>query len=486
MVARAGESAGQPPPDGSTGTSGTAAHDAASSTDEATSVPHRASSGPRVLVEVSDTVTLPYTTGMQRVARELLARLAPSTNEPPTFTPVVWSPGVDWFRTLNPGEADALAHPQERLPASTAMARRFPAPVATAVRRVLAIPAMRDLRGRARLVAHRRAERAFTDLVVAPPDSSTVLLDLEAGWNDPEPRNRLLPTLHRAGGSSAVLVADVLPMLRPEWFDGVLVRDFERYVRAHLRHSDLFLCISERTRSDLEQVAEDCGIRRDLDARVIPLGSDIVQRSAAGGGTDRPSGAAPADVGPPIGRYLLMVGTIEPRKNQHLAIDVFDALAERHPDLGLVLVGKRGWKVDDLIQRIESHPELGRRLLWLEEVDDARLGRLYREATVSLTPARYEGLGMTVTEALQSGTPVVSSTAGALPEAGGDAAEYADPDDVRGWIHLVERHLDDEQHHAAARARAAAHVPHTWDDSAAAVRSAMAERFLARTGARVG
>lgn len=441
--------------------------------------PDRSAADTRVhaLVEVTDTVSLPYTTGMQRVARELLARLAPpqpDPAEPILYRPVVWSPVADWYRTLTPAEADALAHPQERLPTTTAISRHVPEPLAKGVRRVLALPTMRDLRVRARRAAHVRRERPLVDRVVDAADPSTVVLDLEAAWNDPVPRDRLMPALRGSGARSAVLVADVLPVLRPEWFDGVLVRDFAHYLDGHLEHSDLFLCISERTRADLLEVARVRGVGRDLDARVIPLGADIADAASR---VDRTDVTAGTDLRAPIGRYMLMVGTIEPRKNQKLAVEVFDALAPRHPDLGLVLVGKRGWKVDELIRTIEDHPELGRRLLWLEEVDDLRLSRLYRDAWLTLTPARYEGLGMSVTESLQAGTPVIASTAGALPEAGGDLAEYADADDVAGWVRLVERHLDDPAHHDAAIRRARAHRPPTWDESAAAVRAAMTEVF---------
>lgn len=484
--------------------------------------PHTDPTTPRTVtavVEVTDTVSLPYTTGLQRVARELVSRLAgtpdpgPNGNEPgsPTaaatdrsrhsaaiaYRPAVWSVGADWFRDLTPDETDRLTHPDSSMPASTALAGRFPRPAATAIRRVLAVPAMRDLRSRARLAARRHAERPNLGLVLPPVDASTVLLDLEAAWNDPVPRDELLGPWHRAGGGSAALVADVLPLMRPEWFDSVLVRDFTRFILGHLRHSDLFLCISERTRLDLIEVAAAHGIDRELHTRVIPLGSDIVERSRTGRpgsehGTTPPTGPRTTP-GPdlpwvgtgPVERYLLMVGTIEPRKNQALALDVFDAVADEHPDLGLVLVGKRGWKVEDLIERIERHPLTGRRILWLQEVDDTRLGELYRGAFLSLTPARYEGLGMTVTEAMQFGTPVIASTAGALPEAGGDAAEYAGPDDVADWVDLIRRHLDDADHHAAARARARAHRPPTWDESARAVRHAMDEVFGVRAEASI-
>ena len=348
------------------------------------------------------------------------------------------------------------------------------------MRQVLATGAGRRARSTLQDAAHRRAERPHVGLCLGQPDATTVLLDLEAAWNDPVPRTRLLDRFSRIGARSAAMIADVLPVLHPEWFDSQLLVDFDEFLDGHLAHSDLFLCISERTRKDLLLVAEQRGVTRELHTRVIPLGSDLGPAAPARASTTgAPSSPPPGDQDLPAlrGRYLLTVGTIEPRKNQGLALDVFDALAERYPDLGLVLVGKRGWKVDQLIRRIETDRYHGGRLLWLEEVDDDRLARLYQGATLALTPARYEGLGMTVMESLRLGTPVIASSGGALPEAGGDAAEYAHPDDTAGWISLVERHLDDPAHHEAAIRRVAAHELPTWDGAAAAVTAAMAEVF---------
>jgi glycosyltransferase involved in cell wall biosynthesis len=346
------------------------------------------------------------------------------------------------------------------------------------VRQVLATGAGRRARSTLQDVAHRRAERPHVGLCLGSPGPTTVLLDLEAAWNDPIPRTRLLDRFSRAGARSAAMIADVLPVLHPEWFDSQLLVDFDTFLDGHLAHSDLFLCISERTRKDLLLVAEQRGVTRELHTCVIPLGSDLGPDAPTRAATAVPS-SVPGDEDVPAtrGRYLLTVGTIEPRKNQGLSLDVFDALAERHPDLGLVLVGKRGWKVDQLIRRIETDRYHGGRLLWLEEVDDDRLARLYRGATLALAPARYEGLGMTVMESLRLGTPVIASSGGALPEAGGDAAEYAHPDDTAAWVGLVERHLDDPAHHDAAIRRVAAHQLPTWDGAAAAVTAAMADAF---------
>ena len=430
----------------------------------------------QALVEMTDTVGLPYTTGLQRVARELVARLP--AEGPVAYRPVVWSPVCDGFRSLTGDESHALTHPRQQLPASTALARRLPRPVAAGVRQVLATGAGRRARSTLQDAAHRRAERPHVGLCLGSPGPSTVLLDLEAAWNDPVPRTELLDQFRRAGARSAAMIADVLPVLHPEWFDSQLLVDFDEFLNGHLAHSDLFLCISERTRKDLLLVAEQRGVKRELRTRVIPLGSDLGPTAPSGDATSDPTSSAVGEDTPATrGRYLLTVGTIEPRKNQGLALDAFDALAGRYPDLGLVLVGKRGWKVDELIRRIETDRYYGDRLLWLEEVDDDRLAHLYRGATLALAPARYEGLGMTVMESLRLGTPVIASSGGALPEAGGDAAEYAHPDDTAAWISLVERHLDDPAHHEAAIRRVAAHELPTWDGAAAAVTAAMVEVF---------
>ncbi len=430
--------------------------------------------GVDVLVEVTDTVSVPYTTGLQRVTRELLTRLPRSGS--PSFRPVRWSPACVGYRDLTADEARVLADPPERLPRTTRLAAALPAPAATAVRRALATRPAREARTALRDLTTLRAERDRTHLCLPPVDGDSdprrrVLLDLEAAWNDPQPRTTLLAEQAAQGVRSGALIADVLPFLHPEWFDDQLVRDFTTFLDGHLRHSDLFLCISERTRVDLLHVAEQRGVTRALHTEVIPLGADLTDADAVADPRTIERFASLPE------RYLLLVGTLEPRKNQQLALDVLDGIRDTHPDVALVLVGKRGWKVDDLIRRIEHHPGRGRRLFWFEEVDDRALQSLYRGATICLTPAVYEGLGVTVMEALHLGTPVIASTGGALPEAGGSAAEYADPDDTTGWIQLVCAHLDDPAHHAQARRRAAAWRPPTWDDAADAVVTAVREVF---------
>ena len=144
-----------------------------------------------------------------------------------------------------------------------------------------------------------------------------------------------------------------------------------------------------------------------------------------------------------------------------------------------MLVGREGWLVGDLIGRIRRHPEYNRRLLWFGGIDDEQLAWLYRNAFLSICPSRYEGLGVPVMEALHYGCPTISSTRGALPEAGAGFTEDMDPDDLDGLVAIVDRHLTDPEHHREAVARTAGYPTPTWADTAWVVGDAL--RQLAGT-----
>ncbi len=228
-----------------------------------------------------------------------------------------------------------------------------------------------------------------------------------------------------------VLVHDVMPMLFPEWFTPQHVQVFREWLTAQLHHAEVFLANSRCTADDLVAVAGELGVGRQLDVRVVPLGADYPVLAPR---------EVPAVAG--LDRFVLVVGTLEPRKNQQVVLDAVERLHADHPELALVLVGKEGWMVDSLVQRLRHHPLRDERVLWLGGVDDAQLAWLYDHAFVAVAPSIYEGLGVPVMEALHHGCPTISSTGGALPEAGAGLSELFDPHDVDGLVALLRRHLD--------------------------------------------
>jgi glycosyltransferase involved in cell wall biosynthesis len=139
--------------------------------------------------------------------------------------------------------------------------------------------------------------------------------------------------------------------------------------------------------------------------------------------------------------YVLGVATLEPRKNLPRLVEAFAALPESaRGDRVLALAGAAGWQTGDTIAALRRHAELVRPL---GHVPDERLPALYRGADLFAYPSLYEGFGLPVLEAMRCGTPVVTSRRSSLPEVAGDAALYADPDDVDSIRNALARGLTD-------------------------------------------
>lgn len=420
-----------------------------------------------VVVEVTDTLGIDFTTGIQRVVREVVAGLSqePGIDVVPVVTAAPGRP----MRRLTDEEARRLA----THPAGGRAGRRADdlGPLAPIARRVGDLPPLVRARvALARWRARRRPARPLHPELEYRPPPGAVFLDIEGSWYDPTPRSELLPELRGRGVHTMAFVHDVMPVVHPEWFTPLHRSVYRDWIEAHLRHTERFLTNSQHTASELRDVAARSGTT--VEPVVVPLGGDLEVRDPR-----------PVPLPDRMERFLLVVGTLEPRKNQELVLDAFERLLPRHPDLGLVLVGKEGWMVDRLVARLRRHPERDRRLLWLGGVHDEELEWLYQHAFLCVAPSRYEGLGVPVREALARGRATLASTGGAQPEAAGGAAELFDPDDLDGLVRLVARHLEDPEHHAARERAAAAHRTPTWAETTAVVAEQVRELV---TGTRPG
>ena len=134
--------------------------------------------------------------------------------------------------------------------------------------------------------------------------------------------------------------------------------------------------------------------------------------------------------------FILSVGTIEPRKNLSRLLDAYLLLRAQGIAMPLVLVGRRGWRSQGFLKRLEA-AQLGQAVQLLGYVDDADLPALYSAATVFVYPSLYEGFGFPVLEAMAAGTPVVSSNAASLPEVVGQAGLLVSPYDTDGLSEAI-------------------------------------------------
>jgi len=142
-------------------------------------------------------------------------------------------------------------------------------------------------------------------------------------------------------------------------------------------------------------------------------------------------------------RYLLFVGTIEPRKNLTRLLHAFETLhAERLTD-ALVVVGKRGWLYGDFFAELERSP-VREAVILPGFVPDAHLPAVYAGAQALVFPSLYEGFGLPALEGMACGTPVACSDTASLPEVGGDAALYFDPASEDAIVETLRRLLGDD------------------------------------------
>lgn len=143
-------------------------------------------------------------------------------------------------------------------------------------------------------------------------------------------------------------------------------------------------------------------------------------------------------------RYILALGTLQPRKNLPTLIKAFTLIAERHRDVRLLLVGAMSPNGDDVTAAIEQAnlgPQINCDFGW---VDEPQKAALLRGATVFAYPSRYEGFGLPLLEAMEAGVPVVTTIEGALPEVAGEAAIFVDPDDIEELADALEKLLRDD------------------------------------------
>ncbi len=150
-------------------------------------------------------------------------------------------------------------------------------------------------------------------------------------------------------------------------------------------------------------------------------------------------------------RFVLYVGTLEPRKNLTTLLEAYAEVARRH-DVPLLVGGGKGWLYDAVFQRLD---ELGlrERVRFVGYIEEEELPLWYAAATVFVFPSIYEGFGMPPLEAMACGTPVITSNSSSLPEVVGDAGLLVSPHDPGGFAAAIERVLTDAALHHELRVR---------------------------------
>ena len=418
----------------------------------------------RVYYDVENTLHVPFISGIQRVVRQLSAVLTDHEENAFEFIPVVYCEHCNSWRCLSKTELIRLRrHSFEPLKKHIPFNK-----VHLLASRILSKQAKKYLR----LLYDRHSHPDWHhQLLLSRFEPGSIFLDIDASWHNSLKRHILLPHLKSIGVYIAVIHYDIIPVLFPDMTNKSTYPIFTQHLRAHIENADLFICISRNSERDLIEYARREYPNREIHTTTIQLGANNFG-----------SGHNIVSIPPYLRdrKYLLCVGTIEPRKNHRLILDAFDQLSDKYPMIVLVFVGREGWNSSETIDRILRNRHINHRLYWLSDVNDDTLSSLYRHALLTVVPSLYEGFGLPVTEALMYGCPTLSSDRGALREAGGTFVDYFNPEDTHAFTALLKSYLDGykaEQSIIMLRS----YVPPDWNTTANQLLDALNQNFFLET-----
>ena len=228
-------------------------------------------------------------------------------------------------------------------------------------------------------------------------------------------------------------VQDLTPFLFPSLHPRHRVVANRLFARRALRRCDRVIVPSQATARDLV----DSGFAPDLRCVRIPHGVNPVFKPIS----KTPGFAARH---PPDRPFILNVGVLEPRKNHLLLLEVLRQLHRRGHRLELILIGRPGWRWKDPLA-MQSYRDLWPWVRVLADLSDSELVEYYNRAEMFIYPSFYEGFGLPLLEAMACGTPVIASRSSSLPEVGGSAALYADPNSPDEFVTQALRILGDSE-----------------------------------------
>jgi glycosyltransferase involved in cell wall biosynthesis len=300
-------------------------------------------------------------------------------------------------------------------------------------------------------------------------------LDFSSSYIVETARLHLFDALRRNGVSMHFVVYDLLPVLRPEMFPQEAGATHERWLHAILGLSDSVVCISHAVASELRRWME----------QHIPDSQARIEAFHLGANMDAsvPTRGLPEDANKVLAILssrptLLTVGTVEPRKGIAQALAALELLWQRGIDVNLVLVGKAGWHVDALIEKLKSHPQLGHRLFWLAGISDEYLEAVYGAATCLLAASEAEGFGLPLIEAAQKGLPIIARDIPVFREIAGKHAFFFSGDSALKLADAISQWLTLDRRGEAPQSDGMAWL--SWQQSA----QALMEKILGNTSCK--
>jgi glycosyltransferase involved in cell wall biosynthesis len=236
----------------------------------------------------------------------------------------------------------------------------------------------------------------------------------------------------RVAFPSIVNIYDLSYLLFPQYFTRKRLNDIRGKVASSIKRADKILTGSESAKADIVNFLKVPGKR----IKVTPFGVEetFKPQSSEEVSLIRKKHNLPE-------RFILFVGTIEPRKNIISLLRAYHKLVRS--DVGLVIAGGHGWLFEEIFREV-SRLNLREKVMFPGRVSETDLPALYSAASVFVYPSVYEGFGFPPLEAMACGVPVIVSNTSSLPEIVGDAGILVNPEDSSEIAEAIRSVLDDD------------------------------------------
>jgi len=235
-----------------------------------------------------------------------------------------------------------------------------------------------------------------------------------------------------------VTIHDLTFFLTPQYH--ILIKNlyFRFFIKMAAKKAKKIICVSQSTKNDFLKLTN----ANPLKCERIYLGIESTYSDFQPDFTFEEELKLKYNI---VGKYILFIGTIEPRKNIVTLLAAFNSIKTKYPEIKLVIAGKKGWNSKNIYQYITENSLEGE-IIFTNYITEKEKLHLLKSASIFVYPSNYEGFGIPVLEALSIGTPTITSNISSLPEVAGNGAVLVTPTSVTEIEDGISRILEDKEY----------------------------------------
>ncbi|RXK12286.1 hypothetical protein CP965_11005 [Halarcobacter mediterraneus] len=263
-----------------------------------------------------------------------------------------------------------------------------------------------------------------------------IFFEIDSVWNSSYSRITLYKKLKEQNFKIYNFIYDLIPILFPQFLHEKTKKNFKPYMKAIFQYSDKVFFDSKSARNDFLKLKNTIFENsKQISTEVVYLGSDFKKEAKHINKTYEHILSK---------KFILFVGTIEPRKQQKLLLEAFEILNKTYKNLNIVFIGKIGWNVEEFIYTLNTHPLKDKNIFHFENIDDETLVSFYKKAFLVTYLSFYEGYGLPIVESLKYSNITIVSSNSSIPEVGLDFVEYIKDNSKTELIEKIKYYIENK------------------------------------------